>query len=1139
MSQSSQQQSLSLAIDNIDNLQNKDTVAQDDLLALYLDVFQVLFDKERGLLTQYKHSGTVDQLEHLVTNISRLQKLIAQSTLQQSTKDTLSQKIGATISPNLIEQFDQKKKLSNDLRQQIDSKLKPKPLANSVYIRSWGTNDEISTGFKNVLRQQLDGEGVGHVSAAMRVAADEKGSALVEKYCLDDEGQVVIPYELKQIGNELIYEIYWSYWPNIMHTLKDDLKVEHSGVEYKSDAKLFKDMPLELKTRYLDKKQTKTKSMPIIGTMRDSNDIQIFENEGIKNSRTMALAPAAQFSMENIEPDYYKRQYLNYKIKYFDLIQKQSDIKLIQSNYFNTGKKFDLNQLDDNPKEIRSNSNLLTLIERFHQEFDDNSISAEILSSYTITRGQAERLQDQISKLEDILKNQITATENELINTAKLFDAKQSEVVALKMDITDAFYKINKETYQINRLLTAINVLEQVELQGIEGVDVHDEQLEYFKQYKDQVDISDLLETKFLTKERAQELEPFFRSLRKNISEKTRDEKKAIKKTGNVIKKALKSVKVMKISDADIKKLKLVSNHVPMNDVFRTGMIKSDRANTLISRLNTEVNKRKSYMSKDSETYKINTKKIEAIYQSQLESQQDYLEHQLRVNASTDKINMAQADLIRLHDLEAQHSEGRIEFNYTDINGQLKTVNFQSKQDFKHLKLHLEGQISSLRAQRLEAQNELINLQYKSSLSVDELEYNQLKLGNSNDCLMHDFNIEEMLKAARGISTTTFNLSGENCSTTTMKLLHAGAPEQVKDLFQWHQLQEGDEYASNVFNTNPQSVYSASKLLEESQNGNLTATKMIASRISSDGSSNYNAMLNELVTSFLLRNEENPGQMPQITASTIFHFIPHLFKLIGDLFFKTTVNTSKPNDSFHAKVVNELLALNDNKYLLISDQNPSCAIYQMALLLRSGQQNIPHFDSDTLSRVEQLILEIQVFPKQHRTAAEQQILDNYKAIIEERDQRLDTLEKTIVSGKDVVKELKNRKVNYHKLNWKLSAEDATEALVNHFIQNYQTLRNQTLFFTRPFRSNFSSSLNSIEGMSDKLDAIIEHIKQNPDSRSAQALADCISDLPQLGKCVSTEIKQQLPPAHQHLAKVDKPEEVHDEIENSNNLNFSV
>ena len=168
-------------------------------------------------------------------------------------------------------------------------------VVNTVEVKTWGTKREISNGLRNVVDQKLSGEGVGHVSLMMRIAADDHGKALIRQYCLKDDGTVKIPYEIKKYGNQSIYEIYWSFWPATdksepfyLSGLKSDFKSER-GLSYAEDKEILAKMPSELKELYLLQRH--------------------------RSGKTIDLAPAAVKKTSSVEMDLQRQEYLKLKMQ--------------------------------------------------------------------------------------------------------------------------------------------------------------------------------------------------------------------------------------------------------------------------------------------------------------------------------------------------------------------------------------------------------------------------------------------------------------------------------------------------------------------------------------------------------------------------------------------------------------------------------------------------------------------------------------------------------------------------------------------------------------------------------------------------------------------------------------------------------
>ena len=112
------------------------------------------------------------------------------------------------------------------------------------------------------------------------------------------------------------------------------------------------------------------------------------------------------------------------------------------------------------------------------------------------------------------------------------------------------------------------------------------------------------------------------------------------------------------------------------------------------------------------------------------------------------------------------------------------------------------------------------------------------------------------------------------------------------------------------------------------------------------------------------------------------------------------------------------------------------------------------------------------------------------------------IENAIISGAEVKQALLERQDPIDGLNWMMSDTDKIDALVKHFVLNYQTIRNKNplSFLT----SNFSLTLTDKMSPQQKLEVIQQQINKYPDGRSAQALKMCLEADPLLTECIALQ-----------------------------------
>lgn len=224
----------------------------------------------------------------------------------------------------------------------------------TVEVITWGTQDEINNGLRNVLRQKWQGDNVGHAALMMRVPADESGLALIDKYCLNANGTVKIPYEIKQYGNEVVYEIYWSFWPDAhdavkLNTFKEDIETELGGFKDMGENEFLNSIPSELKAHFVHERYRKN--------LQGKNEAII-------------VAPAAIKNVANTEEDEKRNEYLRLKIKKLKINNDISALETLIGNYLVDGKEFSSTLAKE--ISIKPTSNFLKLIARFKHDLPDS-----------------------------------------------------------------------------------------------------------------------------------------------------------------------------------------------------------------------------------------------------------------------------------------------------------------------------------------------------------------------------------------------------------------------------------------------------------------------------------------------------------------------------------------------------------------------------------------------------------------------------------------------------------------------------------------------------------------------------------------------------------------------------------------------
>jgi hypothetical protein len=320
-----------------------------------------------------------------------------------------------------------------------------------------------------------------------------------------------------------------------------------------------------------------------------------------------------------------------------------------------------------------------------------------------------------------------------------------------------------------------------------------------------------------------------------------------------------------------------------------------------------------------------------------------------------------------------------------------------------------------------------------------------------------------------------------------MKILNAGAPEGVQHMFEWTENTEGNP-ADNAFLTNPQAVYSASKIISDAFNGNKEAQESIQAKKISQPNTNYYKNIN-----ILLSFRHNKWELFNQIKSNLWSYLKTAPSLIYDLM--VTENTQKRNsselelDNFFNKLDEAIKA---QKYLLIENNNPHLAIHTMKDGLQSSKCSLPFFSESTLKIVRDFILELEA--KSNPTMEDIEHISNYNMIINERDERLHCVEKAVYEGKNPSNYLLNKKDNSTVLVWKLPNAERAELLVNKFYEQYNQLPlgNRSTFplSHTPPDIAFLFAIDNTECMEEKLNIIYQHVSKNHQSKEAMAWEQC-------------------------------------------------
>lgn len=381
----------------------------------FVKIFDVLFvnsSDHDSLFEQIKKTNDPEQVYHYLKRIVALMKTFESLPGDFKYKASLENGIYDRINAKWINKFKKGEYQLADFTSFIKENC-VENIVNTVEVKTWGTKREISNGLRNVVDQKLSGEGVGHVSLMMRLAADDHGKALIRQYCLNNDGTVKIPYEIKKYGNQSVYEIYWSFWPSsdksqrfYLSGLKSDFKSER-GLSYAEDKEILAKMPSELKELYLLQRR--------------------------RSGKTIDLAPAAVKKTSSVEMDLQRQEYLKLKMQKYRINEEIEALEVLLNRYLVIDKVSDELKLQDKP--IKKDSNFLVLLKRFQHQIPHAESVARIIKSSVITSSDVNYLHDAVSTLIKTKMADSDHLKTEIKLSASKLQIDRSEIKTLKSQI--------------------------------------------------------------------------------------------------------------------------------------------------------------------------------------------------------------------------------------------------------------------------------------------------------------------------------------------------------------------------------------------------------------------------------------------------------------------------------------------------------------------------------------------------------------------------------------------------------------------------------------------------------------------------------------------------------------------------------
>lgn len=1039
---------------------------------LFLDLFGSS-NKTGALVDLLKTEPNAENINFYLKTLSQLKKEIESLPLEDRTKSAMLGKMAEYCNFRILAKFEQQGHLSAKEHQQIIASLHSS-LIDTIQVKTWGTRQQIGNGLHNIVMQKMRGEANGHAAMIMRLKVDERGQQLINKYCHNEHGGIKIPYEIKNYGSDAVYEVYWSFWPKRLEKPEWDMQKGQSQAEHADDLDILREMPLELKSRYLLPKFTQERQLPVLGNFGAERAAFVSEHAG---SRKIGLS-VAQFDASKIEPDLFRRNFMELKAQQYKLEEEIHALSVLKDNYLSTDKPFDAQAMNgDTP--IKAISNFLVLLKRFCHQFKDPSIAAQVLLHQRISVEQAEALNKQVNDLLAKKEAQKEDLADPIKQAANLIQENYTQISLLKERIREVEETLNTHNKKLELINATLSMLKEARNSGTEHV-LTEQEKELLAKVKDEV---------------------------KNV--KVKDEVKNVKVIIDVVNQTEKS-SVFTARQIGTLNTKLTGlSELPKKDMRSTYEDLNKAQSSLAAIYQKQADNQLEFLKQKLTPIDLALKQNAdnfARFQLLKQTLTPWLELNEQLFAAKDSLaelkkiadsGSAQRALkTHIADLKQQLDSYAANINAyqktpsagycfaSEVNEKKSFSRINSRKGLDDIEANLNQSRSNLERQKKEIETQIIRSKFGAL--ADELDL-RIHRSPSNDVVLRNFDVEKMLKKASKLATThgSFSLAEENCSTTTMRILKAGAPADTAALFQCSKAGDDEQVASNAFLTNPQTIYSVAKTVEMAEKGDLAAQRRIHEAKTAKPELEYNRLLNEL--SKLVVNESPEIQSFRFIARVVLKFIPHLLKLYRDLFQITKLPQEEESTSLEAQLARELKSLQGKDYHLIDSTNPVLALHRFCEALKENKTNIPFLTTDTLSRVEQYILAIQANVPQ--TKDDQALVQRYQGLIAERDARIQCVENTIIAGESAQENLEKRAPELASLQWMMTEQEKTPALVDNFIYNYQKIRsrNPLSFLT----SNFINRLDACSTVDMKLREIKKHVLAYPNSRSGEALAKCL------------------------------------------------
>lgn len=1029
------------------------TVKPGDLLAAFADVFDLLLKDgiAEGNIFKSLHKAKqkpkdiyalVKKLDQLFTAIDGVEDAFKYKTL-------LQQRVTDNFSKREINQFlEAYEQFPSESVTTFLDRHRVKSYENTVEVRTWGTKNEYSNGLRNVIKNQFKGNDVGHAALVLRLPVNEESLTLIKKYCLSSNAKMRVPFEIKRYGNESVYEVYWSYWPDRLESQKSDFEKERQGIEYLSESDITQSMSKELSEQYLLKKY--------------------------RQGKMITLAPASQYINHDKSLSEQRRQYLKLKEEKYALNEEAESLESIVDNYLAPNKKFNAGNINKQAK-IDEGSNFRVLLQRFKYQFKDRPFIANILLTNQISKEESIQLSNALNTLREqkksdkaIVKTKLRklATQLNLTSTIeKTVKTKAKKQLAQGGSSQSKKNKqsLNSKKQELDMLVKVIDALNLIKNKG----DGHIEKIP--------------VESKLLAQ----------LSIIKLNSKEVHEFRTALKKTHRLV--------------VDSVFHQFLDRHIQQLEVIKKDILDLEQKSDLYFDVN----------------------ELHQFYVDELDLNK---EHNLKLAALNEKIEEMN-DLTDLLDAMDKEQAYHQTFSILDFEPGVgfyhdsRTYEIKDSESAKAFREKVEKEKNKLEQNKKSLMTLIGANRVKSRLSKAQLKAEKMQRGIPyHSSTLEGFNIEEMLKKASELADTTknFKLSVENCSTTSMKVLNAGAPLEFRDFFYWSEPKKGEKYASNAYLTNPQAVFTASKVCEKTQH-KVPGAEKIAEKIKrAQGDNKTYTYLFNRISSIDREDLKDYKKYTWTFLSLAWGLITSpvsIYSFIKDYFFPHVVEDENKDQAILNKMDDAILSLSNNKHLYIQSTQPAIAIYEMMSLLKGSGTNIPFFHRQTLNNIDIYLLTIEA--KEEPTQPEKELLKHYNEIINERNARINRVESALLQGDEVENCLLAKASKAFSLKWTPSEGEVSEYKLTLFMKAYEKEKHaQFLWFLRP---SIISQLSDRLSTDEKLTLIETYAEKYPTSLTAKAWGNVFkNDL-----LNSIEGADELPDLEALFYKTDLNEENHE------------